>query len=239
MRPPRDTLRTVIIILEIEMPHLQDHRARARSSPRASRRAREREGRREDVLAAAQREFAERGFHGAQMGEIAARAEISLASIYQLVSSKDELFEAVIERAARAMRAEVEARVAAIEDPGARLLGLVDALFACFESNQDLLRIYASATQGIPLRARATLGEGPFAHWAEFRRYVTSVARAARGARALRGLDPEAVALCVIGSVMFSATHAIESGDARALAAAAPRVRAVLARALGEPGTGT
>jgi AcrR family transcriptional regulator len=208
-----------------------------RSSPRASRRAREREGRREDVLAVAEREFAEKGFHGAQMGEIAARAEVSLASLYQLVSSKDELFEAVIERAARAMRAEVEARVDAIEDPGARLLGLVDALFACFEANQDLLRIYASATHGIPLRARSALGEAPFAHWAEFRRYVVGVARGARGGRTAKGLDPEAVASCLIGSVMHAAVQAIQSGDARALAAAAPRVRAVLARAVGEPGS--
>jgi hypothetical protein len=37
--------------------------------------------------------------------------------------------------------------------------------------------------------------------------------------------------------VMHAAVQAIQSGDARALAAAAPRVRAVLARAVGEPGS--
>lgn len=209
---------------------------RASASPRASRREQERSLRREDVLAAAQAVFAEKGFHGAQMGEIAARAEVSLASVYQLVSSKDELFQSVIERSARLVRAEVEARVAAIPEPGQRLLGLVDALFACFEANEDLLRIYTHATHGMPWQVRQALGEGPHEQWAEFRRYVIGVARAARGQGAARGLDPEAAALCLLGAVSHAAVHAVESGDPRALKTLAPRVRAVLARALGDAG---
>ncbi len=214
------------------MAHSPSTSAQAPESRRASRREHERSLRREDVLAAASSTFAEKGFHGAQMGEIAARAEVSLASIYQLVSSKEELFQAVIERTARAVRAEVEARVAAIAVPGRRLLELVDALFACFERNGELMRIYARATQGMPWRVRQSLGDGAQELWAEFGRYVIELARDARARGAARGLDPEALALTLVGAVSTAAAHAVESSDPRALQKLAPKVRAVLARAI-------
>ena len=49
--------------------------------------------------------------------------------------------------AATAMREEVRAKVMPIVDARERLLALIDALFACFDANRDLLRIHATGTQ--------------------------------------------------------------------------------------------
>ncbi|MGH7288555.1 MAG: TetR family transcriptional regulator, partial [Myxococcota bacterium] len=53
-------------------------------SRREERRERELELRRADVLAAALAEFAEKGFDGAQMSALAARAEVALGTLYSL-----------------------------------------------------------------------------------------------------------------------------------------------------------
>ena len=70
--------------------------SRSVSSPRADRRERENARRREDVLGAASTAFAERGFQGAQVSEIAAAAELSTKSVYALFPSKEVLYEEVI-----------------------------------------------------------------------------------------------------------------------------------------------
>ena len=201
-------------------------------SLRAGRRQRELALRREDVVAAASQVFAAKGFAGAQMSEIAARAEVSLASVYQLFASKEELFEAVTVTAAEAVEALIRARLEAILEPGEKLLAVSDALFACFEQNRDLLRIYTRATHGLPWRARGEFGDRTHEVFDRFTDWVVELARAAASAGALRGLDPETFASALIGAVLTSATRAVESDDAAALAQVAPRVRAIFAKAL-------
>ncbi len=211
-------------------------RRRPRPSLRAGRRERELASRREDVVAAASRVFSAKGFHGAQMSEIAALGEVSLASVYQLFASKDELFEAVTATSAEAVEAMIRARVEATPDARAKLLVVVDAMFACFEENQDLLRIYARATHGFPWRARGELGERTRRISDRFTDWVVELARDAERAGTLGGLDPDAFASALIGAVLTTATRAVESERAPSLAQTAPRVRALFAQALAGKG---
>ena len=96
-------------------------------SRREERREREIELRRADVLAAAAEEFAEKGFDGAQMSALAARAEVALGTLYSLFESKEQLFEAVISAGADALQQQLRAQVESVPDPRERLLRLIDA----------------------------------------------------------------------------------------------------------------
>lgn len=51
---------------------------------------------REDILNAAEQEFADKGIFGARIDEIAAKAEINKRMIYQYYGSKEELYKAVL-----------------------------------------------------------------------------------------------------------------------------------------------
>ena len=73
-------------------------------SPRENRRANELAQRREDALAAASAVFAAKGYHDAQMTEIAAAAELSRASLYSMFTGKEELYQQVISSGAEAVR---------------------------------------------------------------------------------------------------------------------------------------
>src|SRR3954454_5827743 len=59
------------------------------------------EARRDDILEAAQAEFAERGLHGASTEEIAKRAGISQPYVFRLFGSKKELSKAAVARCLR------------------------------------------------------------------------------------------------------------------------------------------
>ena len=65
-------------------------------APRWQRRKDERPG---DIVAAALQVFAEKGFAGAKMDEIAARAGVSKGAVYLYFATKEDVFRAVVEQA--------------------------------------------------------------------------------------------------------------------------------------------
>ncbi len=204
------------------------------SSPKERRRIDDQTRRRGDAIAAAAAVFAEKGFHAAQMSEIAARAELSRATLYGLFKGKDELYVDVIGTTARHVRDLVRSQVEAIQDPAERLLGVVDALFACFEANQDLLRIYARGTHGIPFRIREELGDESFEVFQEFGDWLAELAETAGRAGRLGGLDPRGVSTTLIGSVTMTATRWIETTPELPLSRAAQTIRPIFERLLEE-----
>ena len=202
------------------------------ASPRERRRADDWTRRRGDAIGAAAAVFAEKGFHAAQMTEIAARAELSRATLYALFKGKDELYVEVIATTSRGVRDLVRSHVEKIEDPAERLLGVIDALFACWEASQDLLRIYARGTHGIPFRIRQELGDESFQIFQEFGDWVTELAEAAAKAGSFSGLDPRALATTLVGSATLTATQWIETTPEFPLSQAARTVRPIFERLL-------
>jgi AcrR family transcriptional regulator len=206
-----------------------DRRSANSSTPsrRASRRARELAQRRVDMLAAAADVFARKGYDGAQMAEIAAAAEVSLASLYAEFRGKDEIYQAVIDDAAERMFDVLRGRVEAVEAPGEALLVLIDTLFDCLARDIALLRLVLSGTAGVPWRIRS---DRQSRVTDEFRSWVIGVCRKAVRRGALRGLDAAAVGHALIGGVLQAAAHAIEREPDRPLVELAPRLRAIFAR---------
>jgi AcrR family transcriptional regulator len=198
----------------------------------SGRREREAARRRADVLDVATEIFAEKGHEGTQISEIAQVAEVSLATLYAMFKSKDELYQTVLVRAAESIRDAVRAQVDAIDDPSERLLALVDCLLLRFNENRALMRIYTMGTHGLPWSIRQTMGEPLVAIYRAFLDYVTDLARAAARAGRLGALAPDAVALAVVGTVNATAAEWIESGRDEPLSDAAPGIRAIFERLL-------
>jgi AcrR family transcriptional regulator len=201
-------------------------------SRRQQRRAEDLARRRSDVLAAAAAVIAAKGFHDAQMTEIASAAEVSLATVYALFDGKDRIFEEVLTAAATAMREEVRAKVMPIADARERLLALIDALFACFDANRDLLRIHATGTQAVPWRTRQEMGDRIGDIYHHFIDWVAGIAREARSARLLAGIEPDVFAVSLVGAVTATASRWVELEPERSLSEAAVSVRALFACAL-------
>jgi len=205
-------------------------------SLRENRRAHERAQRRTDALAAASEVFAAKGYHDAQMTEIAAAAELSRASLYSMFAGKEDLYQQVISSGAEAVRDAVQDRVEALDDPGQQLLCVIDSLFSCYEQNQNLLRIYVLGTQGLPFKIRQAMGDSVAEIARDFSKWVIEVAKRAKRAGYLRELAPETVGLSLVGAVTKIAAHWIETTPERPLSQAAPPVHAIFRQLLGARG---
>ena len=205
-------------------------------SPRENRRANELAQRRTDALAAASAVFAAKGYHDAQMTEIAAAAELSRATLYSMFTGKEELYQQVISSGAEAVRDAVHEKVEALDDPGQQLLCVIDSLFACYEQNQNLLRIYVLGTHGLPFKVRQAMGDSVVEISLAFSEWVIEIAKRAKRAGYLQKLDPEAVGLSLVGAVTKIAAHWIETTPDRPLSRAAPPVNAVFQQLLGARG---
>jgi TetR/AcrR family transcriptional regulator len=202
---------------------------RSLDSPRASRRAREVAQRRSDMLAAAAQVFAHKGYDGAQMAEIAGKAEVSLASLYAEFRGKDEIYQAVIDDTAERMFEVLRSRVDAVEDAGEALLLLIDTLFECLARDIAVLRLVLAGSAGIPWRMRASRSSRVTE---EFTSWVADRCRKAVRRGGLRGLDAHALAHALLGGVLRAAAHSIDHEPDRPLTELAPGLRAIFERLL-------
>jgi TetR/AcrR family fatty acid metabolism transcriptional regulator len=93
--------------------------------------------RREEILDAAKRVFAEKGFHQTAIADIARAAELSYGSVYWYFDSKDALFQALSEREEQALWRHVAAalEVSDGEDPERILARGVRATFEFFAAD--------------------------------------------------------------------------------------------------------
>ncbi|MDR3649782.1 MAG: TetR/AcrR family transcriptional regulator [Acidimicrobiales bacterium] len=114
---------------------------------RAVRRAmsdKEKEGRRTDILAAAKKVFARKGYHATTIADIAKAAKLSYGSIYWYFDSKDALFHALMEAEGQALRDHVtEALLTtpARGSPDAPFRAAVRTTFEFFESDRALVKL--------------------------------------------------------------------------------------------------
>jgi TetR/AcrR family fatty acid metabolism transcriptional regulator len=108
-----------------------------------SRRARERRQRRADICHAAERIFAEKGYHGASIEEIARTAEYGTGTVYLYFKDKEALYVELFEEKIRGLYEHVRSAVG--QDPNAleAVRRLVGAQMEFFERHRAFFRIYA------------------------------------------------------------------------------------------------
>jgi AcrR family transcriptional regulator len=126
----------------------------------APERRRDAERTRREILDVAAREFADRGYAGARVDEIAARTRTTKRMIYYYFASKERLFIAVLERAYAAIRAEEQTIAVQHLDPVAAIRRLAELTFDHHESHPDFARLVS--IENIH-RARHIAGRADFA----------------------------------------------------------------------------
>ena len=104
----------------------------------------EKQGRRTDILAAAKKVFARKGYHATTISDIAKAAKLSYGSIYWYFDSKEALFHALMEAEGQALRNHVtEAMLVtpARGAPDAPFRAAVRTTFEFFESDRAVVKL--------------------------------------------------------------------------------------------------
>ena len=91
--------------------------------------------RREAILEAASRLFAEHGFEGLDTQHLADDLGVGKGTLYRHFKSKRDLFLAAADRAMRQLREQVDASVEGVTDPFARISKAIHAYLQYFETN--------------------------------------------------------------------------------------------------------
>jgi TetR/AcrR family transcriptional regulator, repressor of fatR-cypB operon len=151
---------------------------------------------REAILAAALALFAERGFHGTAVPQIAARAQVGAGTIYRYFASKEAIVNALFRRWKAALAAVLADGLGEDQPPRAQLEHLVGRAFG-FARRFPLAFAFLELHHHQPyLDAESRAMEGPFAGPARI-----FFDRQQRG-RALRKAPPELLAALAWGAIV-------------------------------------
>src|SRR5262245_3830820 len=167
----------------------------------AGRKARERALRGADVLSAARRLFARKGYQRTTMVEIAAAAELALGTLYQLFPSKEAILCRLLEDYVDGLTARVRDAVASTSDPRRQVESVVLAQIAFSEDNADVLRLYLSGWIGYEFTVRQQFGERLDTKYEAYLSLVAAVFR--RGSRAgiFVSAPPRRLAIALAGMI--------------------------------------
>jgi AcrR family transcriptional regulator len=138
---------------------------------------------RDDVVTAAGRLFAERGYHGTSMRDLGKALGLQGSSLYSHIESKEALFVAVVERGAALFQAAADGALAETEEPVARLRALVRAHLDVILDHVDESKTFLNEARVLGGQEREAVLAFRDAYEARFRETIAA-------ATAAGGLDP-------------------------------------------------
>jgi AcrR family transcriptional regulator len=97
-----------------------------------------------EILAAARKIFATKGFRDATVDDIAAEAGIAKGTVYLYYPSKKEMYLAALKQGLEELRQRTGAAMQAAQDAHAKLRAFVRTRMEYAEANRDFFRIYHS-----------------------------------------------------------------------------------------------
>ena len=132
---------------------------KATPNPRAERKQREYEARREEILLAAERKFSQNGFFKTSMAEIAEAAQFAMGTVYRFFKSKEDIYislvEAKVEELLRLLEEATHSRLPAQE----KLRAVIQVKLAFADQNRAFFRIYVSEWSGFEWTVKSAFGE--------------------------------------------------------------------------------
>lgn len=202
------------------------------SGTKLSRRELEQRFRADLILDAAEEVFAEHGFQGTAMEEIARRAELSVGSLYNVFPSKDALLGGVVERRQEAFMTGIAQAADGESTASGKLDAIVDFTFDYFQTHQLLFQLYLGATSGLLWHVRSTLGERTFQRHLSFLRTIAGVVRSGIRADGWPPTDADSAAWVIVAMLNAFLTRWIVSGEESLLATGKREARTFIRRIL-------
>jgi len=109
-----------------------------------SRKERDKQLRKSDIMQAAERVFALKGYHNAAMQDIAREAEYATGTVYLYFKDKQMLYFSLLEEKMKNLTAALKENTAHIADAEDKLRIFVQETLSFFDRNQDFFRIFFS-----------------------------------------------------------------------------------------------
>jgi TetR/AcrR family transcriptional regulator len=156
---------------------------------------------REEILSAAEKVFAAKGFFLTTMSDIAREAEFGTGTLYKYFRSKEELYFTLIdekvEEINRLVKDELSQRASAVE----RIKKALGLQFEFFERNRDFFRIYISERNRFEWTVKDELGKGLHEKMVTYINVLAEVMRQGIEREEFRSMNPMDLAHALVGIV--------------------------------------
>jgi AcrR family transcriptional regulator len=156
---------------------------------------------REEILSAAEKVFAAKGFFLTTMSDIAREAEFGTGTLYKYFRSKEELYFTLIdekvEEINRLVKDELSQKTSAVE----RIKKALALQFEFFERNRDFFRIYISERNRFEWTVKDELGKGLHEKMVTYINILAEVMRQGIERKEFRSMNPVDLAHALVGIV--------------------------------------
>lgn len=177
-----------------------------------SRKEREREAHRREILDAAEKVFIARGYHTATVEQIAQEADFSVGTLYNFFKSKEEMYSKVLEKISIDFRADFDAQVVEEGDAVLALENLIRLRLSHFEAHRGFFRVFLETSPGITMDPLPALPSQVREMYLRYRMEVAEVFERGMGAGVFRRADALYLTLCLEGITNAAAAYWAQYG---------------------------
>jgi AcrR family transcriptional regulator len=166
-----------------------------------SRKEREYLAHRGEILLAAEKVFAAKGFFSTTMSDIAREAEFGTGSLYKYFKSKEDLYFTLIDEKVEEINGPVKAELSQETPAVERIKNVLGWQFEFFERNRDFFRIYASERSRFEWTVKDELGKDLHEKMVVYIHLLAEVMRQGIERGEFRLLNPMDLAHALVGIV--------------------------------------
>jgi AcrR family transcriptional regulator len=165
------------------------------------RRERERQARRQEILNAAEKLFAQKGFFKTTLADIAKDSEFGMATIYQFFPSKEEIYFTLITEKTEQLFSLTEKALSRFDSSLDKLKALVTTAFDFFEDHRDFFKIFISERSGFEWMAKEDLGLRINQLYERYLKMLQNIIEEGINRKEIRPLNPEEIAYGLAGMI--------------------------------------
>ena len=165
--------------------------------------------RRTDILKAAESLFAEKGFHGATMADLATQSEFSVGTLYKFFGSKEEVYYILILEKLDFFHANLDAELNQRPVGLAQIRVLIEASLRFFQEHREFFKIFIQERGRLESSVGAALAEEAK------NKYLTTITIFEKAMERaiqkgdLQPLNPQDLAYALVGILNSFAQHSI------------------------------
>jgi AcrR family transcriptional regulator len=168
---------------------------------RIGRKEREYLAHREEILSAAEKVFAAKGFFPTTMSDIARRAEFGTGTLYKYFKSKEELYFTLIDEKVEEINRLVKTELSQGNSAVERIKKVLRLQFEFIERNRDFFRIYISERSRFEWTVKDDLGKGLHEKMVSYIDVLSEVIEQGIKKGEFRSMDPRDLAHAFVGIV--------------------------------------
>ena len=156
---------------------------------------------REEILLAAEKVFAAKGFFSTTMSDIAREAEFGTGTLYKYFKSKEELYFTLIDEKVEEINGPVKAELSQKTPAVERIKKVLGLQFEFFERNRDFFRIYTSEQSRFEWTVKDELGKDLHEKMVAYIHILAEVMRQGIEEGEFRPMNPMDLAHALVGIV--------------------------------------